>query len=464
MSAEFDAGIFKRRRAELIKHMQDGVAIFPAAPEYLRNGDVQHDYRQHSDFYYLTGFSEPGSLALIIKGHGEHRFVLFVPKRDKLMEIWNGRRAGPEGAVSRYGADAAYKLEEIDDKVPEYLRNVLRMYVHIGDDAGFDARVTRWLNAVRRMKRQGYNAPTELHDPSEIVHEMRLIKNDDDLRYMRRAAEITAEGHNAGMRATRPGMFEYEVQADIEYIFRKGGSHRNGYGSIVAGGDNANILHYHENNMVLNDGELLLVDAGAEYGMYSGDVTRTWPINGKFTEPQAEVYNWVLRAQLAAIDKCREGVIYRDVHMTAVRVITEGLLAMGLLEGDVDDIIEKQEKWEEGVRNKTIDPKEETAPRTYKEFYMHNTGHWLGMDVHDVGNYKTGEDWVPLRAGNVLTVEPGIYIAAGRDDVPDKYKGIGVRIEDDVLVTKDDPDVLTDGAVKTVEDIEALMAEAMAKA
>ena len=464
MSAEFDGGIFKRRREALIKRMQDGVAIFPAAPEYLRNGDVHHDYRQHSDFFYLTGFSEPGSLALIIKGHGEHRFVLFVPKRDKLMEIWHGRRAGPEGAVNRFGADAAYTLEEIDEKIPEYLRNVQRMYVHIGDDAEFDARVTRWLNAVRRMKRQGFNAPTEMHDPSEIVHEMRLIKTDDDLRFMRKASEISAEGHNAGMRATRPGMFEYEVQADIEYVFRKGGSHRNGYGSIVAGGDNANILHYHENNMVLNDGDLLLVDAGAEYGMYSADITRTWPVNGKFTEAQAEVYNWVLKAQLAAIDKCREGVSFREVHNAAVEVLTEGLVAMGLLEGDPRDIIEKQAKWDEDVKNKIVDPKKEQAPRTYREFYMHNTSHWLGMDVHDVGNYKTGDDWVPLRAGCVLTVEPGLYIAANRDDVPEKYRGIGVRIEDDVLVTKDDPDVLTDGAVKTVEAIETIMAEAMAKA
>ena len=464
MSAEFDAGIFKRRRDELIKRMQDGVAIFPAAPEYVRNGDVSHEYRQQSDFYYLTGFEEPGALALVIKGHGEHRFVLFVPKRDKVMEIWHGRRAGPEGAVKKFGADAAFTLEEIDEKVPEYLRNVQRLYVRIGDDDGFDERSTKWLNAVRRMKRQGFNAPTEMHDPSEIVHEMRLIKTEDDLRYHRKACEITAEGHNAGMRATRPGMYEYEVQADIEYVFRKGGSHRNGYGSIVAGGDNANILHYHENNMRLNDGDLLLVDAGAEYGMYSADITRTWPVNGKFSEAQAEVYNCVLRAQLAAIDKCRVGETFRAAHDRAVEVLTEGLVAMGLLEGNPTEIIAAQTQWDEAVKNKTVDPKKDQAPRTYREFYMHNTGHWLGMDVHDVGNYKNGDEWLPLRAGCVLTVEPGLYIAADRDDVPEKYRGIGVRIEDDVLVTDGDPDVMTQDAVKTVEDIEALMAEAMAKA
>jgi Xaa-Pro aminopeptidase len=390
--------------------------------------------------------------------------VLFVPKRDKLMEIWNGRRAGPEGAQATYGADAAFTLEDIDEKVPEYLRNVQRMYVHIGDDEAFDARVTRWLNAVRRMKRQGYNAPTELHDPSDIVHRMRLIKTDDDLRYLRRASEITAEGHNEGMRATRPGLYEYHVQAAIEYAFRMGGSHRNGYGSIVAGGDNANILHYHENNMQLNDGDLILVDAGAEYGMYTADITRTWPINGKFSEAQAEVYNWVLKAQLAAIDKCREGHTFREVHTAAVRVLTEGIVAMGLLKGDVDDIIATQDKWDDDLKHKRVDPKKNEAPRTYKEFYMHNTSHWLGMDVHDVGDYKQGDDWVPLKAGCVLTVEPGLYISKDRTDVPEKYRGIGVRIEDDVLVTKNDPDVLTKDAAKTVEEIETLMAEAMAKA
>ena len=464
MTAEFDAGIFKRRRDELIKRMQDGVAIFPSAPTYLRNGDVHHNYRQHSDFFYLTGFEEPGSLALVIKGHDKHQFVLFVPRRDKMMEIWNGRRAGPEGAIKNFGADAAFTLEEIDEKVPEYLRNMRRLYVHIGEDDHFDERATGWLNRVRAMKRQGFNAPTEMHDPSEIVHEMRLIKGDDDLRFHRRACEISAAAHNAGMRATRPGVYEYEVQAAMEFEFRKAGSPRNGYPCIVAGGDNANILHYNENNMVLNDGDLLLVDAGAEYGMFSGDITRTWPVNGKFSEPQAEVYNWVLRAQLAAIDKCREGETFRASHDRAVEVLTEGLVAMGLLEGEPAKIIAAQAQWDEDLKNKKVDPKKDKAPRTYREFYMHNTGHWLGMDVHDVGKYKEGDEWVPLRAGCVLTVEPGLYIAADRDDVPEKYRGIGVRIEDDVLVTKGDPDSMSNDAVKTVEDIEALMEEAKATA
>ncbi|MBE7490913.1 MAG: aminopeptidase P N-terminal domain-containing protein [Planctomycetes bacterium] len=462
MAYEFDPAVFKRRRDRLLAEMQPGVAIFPAAPEYLRNGDVHHDYRQHSDFFYLTGFEEPGALALLCKDAGEHRFVLFVPKRDKLMEIWNGRRAGPEGAKARYGADAAFTLEEIDQKVPDYLRNVQRLYVRLGENTAFDERVTGWLNRVRAMKRQGYNAPTELHDPARILHEMRLIKNDDDLRYMRQACRITAEAHNHGMRMTRPGMREYEVQAEIEYIFRKNGCHRNGYGSIVAAGDNANILHYHENNALLRDGDLILVDAGSEYGFYSADITRTWPVNGKFSEPQAEVYNWVLKAQLEAIKLCRPGVSYRDAHNRAVEVLTEGMVAMGLLSGDPKEIIATQNQWDEDVKNKKKDPAKDKAPRTYREFYMHNTSHWLGMDVHDVGDYKNGDNWVPLRPGCVLTIEPGLYIAADRDDVPNKYRGIGVRIEDDVLVTTGQPDVLTKDAVKTVEDIEALMEEAKA--
>ena len=459
MPYQFDPAIFKRRRERLLSDMQPGVAVVPAAPEFIRNGDVHHDYRQHSDFFYLTGFEEPGSLALICKDAGPHRFVLLVPKRDKLKEIWNGRRAGPEGAVKTYGADAAYTLEEIDARVPEYLRNQSRVYVRLGEDEAFDRRFARWLNRVRAMKREGFNAPTELHDPGKLLNEMRLIKTDDDLRFMRQAARIASEGHNQGMRATRPGMNEFEVQAEIEYVFRKNGSHRNGYGSIVAGGDNANILHYHENNMPLNEGDLLLVDAGCEYGYYSADITRTWPVSGKFSEAQAEVYNWVLRAQQAAIDICRPGTGFREVHMRAVEVLTEGIVAMGLLQGNPKDIIATQLQWEEDVRNKKKDPEKDTPPRTYREFYMHNTSHWLGLDVHDVGDYRQGQDWVKLRAGCVLTVEPGIYIARERTDVPAQYRGIGVRIEDDVLVTNGKADVLTHEAVKGVEEVEALMEE-----
>ncbi|MCC6573558.1 MAG: aminopeptidase P N-terminal domain-containing protein [Planctomycetes bacterium] len=457
-SAHFNADIFKRRRAEFMKRMVGGVAVIPAQSMRLRNGDVYFEYRQDSDFFYLTGFEEPGSLAILTPGHAEHKFVLFVPPRDKTMEIWNGRRAGPEGAKSVYGADAAFAIEEIEKVLPDYVKNNKVLYVHLGDDDEFEKRVMGWLNKVRAMKRQGHNAPTELHDPSEILHEMRLIKNDDDLGFMRAAGKLGSAGHRAAMAATRPGMFEYQVQAEFEYACKKGGSQRLGYPSIVASGDNANILHYHENNMVCKDGDLILMDAGCEVAMYTSDITRCWPVNGKFSAAQKEVYEWVLKAQLASIDKCRPGVPFMDVHWKSVEVLTEGMVAMGLLKGDPKKIIADQKQWDEDVKNKKKDPKNDKAPKSYREFYMHNTSHWLGMDVHDVGVYRYGEKWRELAPGCVLTVEPGIYIAAERDDVPAKYKGIGVRIEDDVLVTKGDPEVLTKDAPKTVSEIEAVMA------
>lgn len=462
MAYEFDAAVFERRRERFLKSMDEGVALIPSAPESIRNGDVHHDYRQHSDFFYLTGFEEPGSLLLLCKNGRKDRFVLFVPRRDKLMEIWNGRRAGPEGAQKQYGATDAFTVEEIDAKVPEYLRDQIRAYWRFGESESQDSRFASWLNRVRQMKREGHNAPLEIHDPSGILNEMRLIKNNDDLKYLRESCRIAAEGHNHGMRTTRPGMREYEVQAEIEYVFRKRGCHRNGYRSIVAGGDNANILHYHENNDVLRDGDLLLVDAGCEYGYYSADITRAWPVNGRFSEAQAEVYNWVLRAQLAAIELCKSGTGFRDVHNRAVEVLTEGMVDMGLLKGKPSEIIATQRQWEEDVKARRKDPAKHKAPRTYREFYMHNTSHWLGLDVHDVGDYRHGEQWVKLKAGCVLTVEPGLYIAGNRKDVPARYRGIGIRIEDDVLVTTGKPEVLTRDCVKGVKETEALMEEARA--
>lgn len=452
-----DMQIFAKRRDEFRKRMKDGIAIIPSAPEYLRNGDVYHEYRQDSDFFYLTGFEEPGALA-ILSATGDKPFTLFVPKRDKMMEIWHGRRAGPEGAVETYKADQAFTVEEIDAKVPDILKGATSLFVRFGNDKDFDARVMGWVNQVRRMARQGVNPPTELRDVAAILHEMRLIKNEDDIRFLRRACELSAEAFRVAMAKTAPGKNEYEVQAELEYVCRMGGSPRQGYPSIVAGGDNANILHYHENNMPLNDGDLLLIDAGCEYGHYSADITRTWPVNGKFTDAQREVYEWVLKAQEAAIDLCRVGHTFREVHDRAVEVLTEGCVAMGLLEGNPADIIAAQAKWDEDLREKRVDPKTDKPPRTYREFYMHNTGHWLGMDVHDVGRYKHADKWRNLEPGCVLTVEPGLYISAERTDVPEKYRGIGVRIEDDVLVTDGDPDVLTRDAPKTVADIEAAMA------
>lgn len=460
MNTEFDMDMFKRRRDVLSSAMQGGIAIIPAAPMRNRNSDVDYEYRQNSDFFYLTGFEEPDALALLCPTHPEHKFVLFVPRRDKEMEIWHGRRAGRDGAKMLYGADAAFDLGDIDSEVPEYLKDVERLYMSFDESTMFQGRVMSWLNRVRSQAYQGEKAPREIHDLSPLLHEMRLLKTDDDLRSLRRACEITAEAHKRGMHCTQPGKYEYEVQAEIEYQFRTQGSMRNGYPSIVASGDNANILHYVENNAMLKDGDLLLVDAGCEYGMYSGDISRTWPINGRFTDVQSEVYNWVLQAQLQAIEACREGESFRRVHDIAVEVLTEGLVDMGLLKGNPADIIAAQHQWDKDVKNKKVDPAKDTAPRTYREFYMHSTSHWLGMDVHDVGVYKQGGEWVNLQAGCVLTVEPGLYIAAERDDVPEKYKGIGVRIEDDVLITRNGPDVLTKDCPKTIEDIEALMASA----
>ena len=460
MHAEFDGNMFKRRRETLSSRLQSGVAIIAAAPMRNRNSDVDHEYRQDSDFFYLTGFEEPDALALVCPTHPEHPFVLFVPKRDKEMEIWHGRRAGREGALDTFGADAAFELEDIDRKVPDYLKNIDRIYLSFGESTAFQTRVLEWLGRVRGQAYQGVKAPRELHDLSPILHEMRWLKTDDDLRALRRACAITAEAHMMGMRHTRPGKYEYEIQAEIEYVFRTHGALRNGYPSIVAGGDNANILHYIDNTSQLNDGDLLLVDAGGEYGMYTGDISRTWPVNGAFSEAQAEVYNWVLKAQLAAIDACRVGASFREPHNVAVEILTEGLVEMGLLQGNPADIIAAQAQWDEDVKTKKVDPANDQAPRTYREFYMHSTSHWLGMDVHDVGTYKHGEDWVKLQPGHVLTIEPGLYIAAERDDVPERYKGIGVRIEDDVLITDNGPDVLTQDCPKTIEDIEALMAAA----
>ena len=462
MENGFDPAIFARRRVEFMKRMGSGVAILASAPEALRNGDVHHGYRQDSDFYYLTGFSEAGSIALIAPDHPEHKFVLFVPKRDRAMETWHGRRAGPEGAVKDFGADAAFTLEEADKLIPGYLENVRRLLADLMGNSAFAEKVKSWVGTVKRKQREGVFAPTEFIAPGEIIHPMRLIKDDDDLRFMRRATQLTAEGHIEGMKATRPGMMEYEVQAVMEGYWKQKGCKREGYGSIVAGGENATILHYVTNDAELKDGELLLVDAACEYGLYSGDITRTWPINGEFTPVQRKVYDCVLEAQLAAIDRCREGVSFIDVHWAAVEVLTRGMVEMGLLEGDPAEIIATQKQWEEDVKAKKVDLSKDKAPRTYFEFYMHKTSHWLGMDVHDVGGYNEDGGYRALKAGNILTVEPGIYVRPDSTDVPEEYRGIGIRIEDDVLVTTGEPDVLTAAVPKSAEEIEKLMAASRA--
>jgi Xaa-Pro aminopeptidase len=430
--------VFEARRKKFMEAIGAGVAVFPSAPVRNRSNDVDFEYRQESDFHYLTGFDEPESVAVLTSLHPEHRFVLFVRPRDKEKEIWNGRRAGPEGAMKRYGADAAYTIDRLDEVLPTYLENAPRLVYRIGHDNDFDTRVSGWLNKVRGAVRRGVSAPGEIVDPAGVLHEMRLIKGPEDLELLRKACAISAQAHIEAMRACRPGMNECELEAVVEYVFRKSGSPAPGYPSIVGAGANATILHYTENDQVVHDGDLVLIDAGCEYGHYNADITRTFPANGTFTRPQRAIYDIVLRAQLAAIDEVHPGAPFTAYHERAVRVLVEGLVDLGLLDGPADEAI---------------------ANESFKRYYMHRTGHWLGIDVHDVGLYQIAGAPRTLAPGMVLTVEPGLYIAEDDDRAPAEYRGIGVRIEDDILVTASGHENLTDAAPKSVADIEATMAQ-----
>jgi Xaa-Pro aminopeptidase len=414
----------------------NGVAIFPATPEYVRTADLNHHYRPDSDLYYLTGFAEPEAVCVLAPHHPEHQFILFVRPRDKEKEIWNGRRAGIEGACQRYGADAAYTIDQLDTELPKYLEGATSLHYHFGVDEEFNHRVLGWLHGVQRKVRNGITAPLSIVEPRAILHEMRLIKSADEVALMRKAAQIGAAAHRAAMTTTEPGRYEYEIQAELEYVMKRSGAIGPSYGSIVGGGFNATILHYHENADVLNAGELLLIDAGAEYEYYASDITRTFPVSGTFTPAQREVYDLVHKAQHAAIAACKPGNRFQDVHDAAVRTLVEGLVDLRVLSGNVDELI---------------------AQEAYKPYYMHKTSHWLGMDVHDVGVYKVDGEWRQLAPGMVLTIEPGLYFG---EDVPaeaHRYRGIGIRIEDDVLVTPTGCDVLTCDAPKDAEEIEALM-------
>jgi Xaa-Pro aminopeptidase len=429
--------VFKARREQFMKAMGKGVAVFPAAPPRTRSNDTEYEYRQNSDFHYLTGFDEPESVAVVTTLHPEHRFVLFVRPRDKEKEIWNGRRAGPDGAKSKHGADEAYTIDSLDEMLPRYVENAPRLFYRLGLDREFDDRMTGILNRIRAAARTGVTAPAEIVDPATIVHEMRLIKNDDDLSRLRRACEISAEAHVAAMRACRPGMNECELEAIVEYVFRRSGAASPGYSSIVGAGANATILHYIENNAPIRDGDLVLIDAACEYLAYSSDITRTFPANGRFSRPQKALYEIVLKAQLEAIDEVRPGAPFQAYHERAVRVLVEGLIGLGLLDGTAEEAV---------------------ANESYKRYYMHRTGHWLGIDVHDAGRYQIDGASRPLEPGMVMTVEPGIYIAEDDDRAPGEYRGIGIRIEDDVLVTRSGNEVLTSKVPKTIADIEATMA------
>jgi len=427
--------MFQTRRAQFMEKMEGGVAIFKSAPIANRNHDVDYEYRQDSDFYYLTGFEEPESLCLLAPQHPEHQFVMFVRPRDKEKETWTGKRAGTEGAMQEYGAHMAYTLSQLDEMLPKYLDQVDKIYYSLGKDRELDHKILDLVQRYRTSSRTGLSGPYMLIDAREILHEMRLFKKEEDLLFLRQATEISCEGHLEAMKAARGGLYEYEIEALVEYIFRKRGSPRNGYPSIVGSGPNTTTLHYERNTRRMEEGELLLIDAGAEYGYYTGDITRTFPVGRRFSPDQRQIYEVVLRAQLEAIDAVKPGVSFQDVHHRAVEVITEGLVDLGFLKGQVKDLISNE---------------------AYRPFFMHRTSHWLGMDVHDVGKYKIQGTWRVLEPGMVLTVEPGIYIAPGMEGIDPKYWNIGVRIEDDVLVTPNGHEVLTAKVPKHVEDVEAL--------
>ena len=430
-------GSYADRRKHLMSHFKSGVAVLPSAPVAIRNNDVEHEYRQDSDFYYLTGFEEPDSVLVLTTEHPDHRVVLFVRPRDPEREVWDGARAGVEGAVRDFGADAAFPIAELGSRLPDYLQNHERLMHRFGKDRAFDDKIVAALDATRARARRGVGWPAEVVDPAALLHEMRLFKSKEEVAAMQRAAAITRDAHIGAMHLAKPGRYEYEVDALLREVFRKNGSERPAYPPIVGAGSNATVLHYRSNSKRIEDGDLLLVDAGCEYGYYASDVTRTYPVSGKFTAPQRAIYELVLASQTSAIDATRPGATLEDIHRRALEVIVEGLIALGLLSGD---------------RQKNIDE------NLYRPFFMHRTSHWLGMDVHDVGAYFRGQNPRPLEPGMVITVEPGIYIAETNAAAPQNYRGIGVRIEDDILVTPDGHLNLTVDIPKTVSELESACA------
>jgi Xaa-Pro aminopeptidase len=432
---------YARRRKQLMRIIgDDAICIVPAAPERLRNNDSHYPYRQDSDFQYLTGFPEPEAVLALIPGREHGEVILFCRERDREREAWDGARAGAEGAIADYGMDDAFPIGDIDDILPGMIEGRSRVYYHFGRDAEFDVKLIAWVNRVRAQVRTGARAPHEFVALGHILHDLRLYKTREELRVMKRAAKIAAEAHLRAMRATRPGMNEHEIEAELLHTFRKQGAVPS-YEPIVGGGANACVLHYRANNAVLRDGDLLLIDAGAEFDCYASDITRTFPVNGKFSAPQRALYDIVLAAQTAAIAEIRPGKPFIAYHDTAVRTITRGLVELGLLKGSVEKNI---------------------ADGAYKRFYMHKTGHWLGLDVHDVGDYRIDGEYRELEPGMVVTVEPGLYIPPDAKGVAEKWRGIGIRIEDDIVVTRGAPEILTDGVTRDPDEIEMLMAKARA--
>jgi Xaa-Pro aminopeptidase len=426
----------RQQLAGFMRRMEpDSVAIIPSAPEATRSNDTHYPYRQDSDFYYLTGFNEPESIAVITPSRDAEKFTLFVRPRDPEQETWVGRRAGVKGAKELHGADASFAVSEFRDKLAELLNGARNVYYRLGVNRELDEVLIKQLGEMRLRSRQ-FTAPDSITDPGLILGEMRLVKSDAEIELMQRAADIAAEAHVEAMKTVRPGMMEYEIEALIEYHFRKSGASAPAYGSIVGGGANATILHYVTNDAELRDGDLLLIDAGAEYQGYASDITRTFPVSGRFSEPQREIYEAVLAAQVACVEMVKPGVTMDDLNNRAIRMLTESMVRLGLLAGDVDKLIEE---------------------KTYRRFFMHGVGHFLGLDVHDAGRYKLDGEARALTPGIVITVEPGLYIPADAEHVPDRFRGIGVRIEDDVLVTPEGHRVLTAKVPKGIEEIEKLM-------
>ncbi|NTV10531.1 MAG: M24 family metallopeptidase [Zoogloea sp.] len=435
-----DIAPFKARRERLLATMREaggGVAVIATAPEQLRNRDTHYGYRFDSYFYYLTGFREPESVVVLVAGD-EPKSLLFCREKDIDREIWDGYRYGPEAACEAFGFDEAHPISTLDARLPDLLADQPAIFHSIGHDAAWDARIAAALNGVRALARAGRQAPSDIRDVRALLDEMRLVKDDFELAVMRRAADISATAHRRAMRAARPGAWEYQVEAEILHTFRHAGSQAPAYGSIVASGPGACVLHYVENDRQMQDGELLLIDAGCELDGYASDITRTFPVNGRFSGPQKDVYELVLAAQAAAIAEIRPGAGWNAGHDAAVKVLSQGYLDLGLLGGSLDEVIESG---------------------AFRQFYMHRTGHWMGLDVHDAGEYKQRGDWRPLAVGNVLTVEPGTYIRPA-ENVPEAFWNIGIRIEDDALVTPDGCEILTAATPKTVAEIESLMAEA----
>lgn len=426
---------YQRRRRQLMRMLgDDAIAILPTATEQVRNRDVLQPFRPDSDFYYLTGFPEPDAVAVLMPGRRHAQYILFCRERDPAKEIWDGRRAGLEGATEIYGADDAFPYSDLDEILPGLLEQRERVFYAMGCNSDFDLRVSGWINQVR--SRAGAHAPIEFIALDHYLHDMRLYKSRGEIAVMRKAARLSAAAHKELMRTCRPGDSEYQLASRFSHYCQMRGALHLAYPSIVGGGRNGCVLHYVENSDLLRDGDLVLVDAGCEIDCYASDITRTFPVNGRFSEPQRQLYELVLAAQLAAMEKLRPGNHWNAPHMAAVRVLTKGLLRLGLLKGTLAKALKSE---------------------SYKKFYMHRTGHWLGMDVHDVGDYKVDGHWRELEPGMVLTVEPGLYIPPGMRGVAKKWQGIGIRIEDDVLVTQGEPDVLSRDVPKSVEAIEALM-------